>query len=111
TGIALGGGVAALLARSRARAAQIRAGGRIVAAAAAAVAYLELEKLLPQTAGLMQNAVGPLHLPMSALFAGLLLLPMTLCIGITYQLALRVLAHDAADAAAASARVYAWNTV
>jgi spermidine synthase len=29
----------------------------------------------------------------------------------TYPLAVRVLARDAADAAPASARVYAWNTV
>ena len=111
TGIALGGGVGALLARTRARAAQVLAGALIVAAAAAAVAYLQLQNLLPRTAGLMHNAVGPLHLPMNALFAGMLLLPMTLCIGMTYPLAVRVLAHDTADAAAASARVYTWNTV
>ena len=45
------------------------------------------------------------------LFAGLLLLPMTIAIGMTYPLAVRVLARDADDAAPASARVYAWNTV
>jgi spermidine synthase len=113
SGIALGGGVGALLARTRERAAQVLAVALIIAAAAAAVAYLQLERLLPQTAGLLQNMVeiGTLRLPMNALFAGLLLLPMTLCIGMTYPLAVRVLAHDAADAPAASARVYAWNTV
>ena len=36
---------------------------------------------------------------------------MTLAIGMTYPLAVRVLANDADDAAPASARVYAWNTV
>jgi spermidine synthase len=36
---------------------------------------------------------------------------MTLAIGMTYPLAVRVLASDTADAAPASARVYAWNTV
>ena len=48
---------------------------------------------------------------LNTLFAGLLLLPMTLAIGMTYPLAVRVLASDADDAAPASARVYAWNTV
>jgi hypothetical protein len=42
---------------------------------------------------------------------GLLLLPMTIAIGMTYPLAVRILARDADDAAPASARVYAWNTV
>ena len=61
----------------------------------------------------MQNTqpFGPVDLPVNALFAALLLLPMTLAIGMTYPLAVRVLANDANDAAAASARVYAWNTV
>ena len=36
---------------------------------------------------------------------------MTIAIGMTYPLAVRVLASDADDAAPASARVYAWNTV
>ena len=57
------------------------------------------------------RTVGFMRLPMNALFAGLLLLPMTLAIGTTYPLAVRVLARDADDAAPASARVYAWNTV
>ncbi|MBC8026489.1 MAG: fused MFS/spermidine synthase, partial [Steroidobacteraceae bacterium] len=85
----------------------------LVAAAAAATAYLLLERLLPGTAGLMANVkdFGVVSLPMNSLFAGLLLLPMTLAIGMTYPLAVRVLARDAADAAPASARVYAWNTV
>jgi len=112
-GIALGGAAGALLARTRERSAPVLAGALIVAAAAGALAYLQLERLLPQTAGLMQNMleVGPLRVPMNALLAGLLLLPMTFCIGMTYPLAVRVLAHDADDAAAAGARVYAWNTV
>jgi hypothetical protein len=50
-------------------------------------------------------------LPLNALLAGLLLLPMTLAIGATYPLAVRVLAADAEEAAPASARVYAWNTM
>jgi spermidine synthase len=113
TGIALGGGLGAGLARDRTRAAQALAVALIAAAAAAAAAYLQLENLLPKTAGLLQNVrdYGFIHLPMNALFAGLLLLPMTIAIGTTYPLAVRVLANDADDAATASARVYAWNTV
>jgi spermidine synthase len=113
TGIALGGGLGAAVARNRERAATGLAVAFIVAAVAAAVAYLRLESLLPQQAGLMNNVqtFGFIHLPMNALFAGLLLLPMTLAIGMTYPLAVRVLARDADDAAPASARVYAWNTI
>jgi spermidine synthase len=113
TGIAAGGGLGAALARNRERAATGLTVAFIVAAVAAAVAYLRLENLLPQQAGLMNNVqtFGFIHLPMNALFAGLLLLPMTLAIGMTYPLAVRVLARDADDAAPASARVYAWNTV
>jgi spermidine synthase len=113
TGIALGGGLGAALAKNRERAAMALAVSLIVVAAAAAIAYLRLETLLPQQAGLMNNVrtFGFLHVPMNALFAGLLLLPMTVAIGMTYPLAVRVLARDADDAASASARVYAWNTV
>ena len=85
----------------------------MVAAAAAAMAYLHLEELLPSTAGLLVKSdiyFGFLHVP-NTLFSGLLLLPMTLAIGMTYPLAVRVLASDAEEAAPVSARVYAWNTV
>jgi spermidine synthase len=113
TGIALGGGVGAAIARNRERAATALAVSLLLAAAAAAAADLRLESLLPERAGLMANVrtFGFIHLPMNALFAGLLLLPMTLAIGMTYPLAVRVLARDAGDAAPASARVYAWNTI
>lgn len=113
TGIALGGGVGAALAKTRERAVQALAAALIFAAAAAAVAYLQLESLLPEKAGLLQNVrtIGNFNVPMNALFAGLLLLPMTIAIGMTYPLAVRVLARDADDAAPASARVYAWNTL
>ncbi|HET9472744.1 MAG TPA: fused MFS/spermidine synthase [Steroidobacteraceae bacterium] len=113
TGIAIGGGIGAALARTRTSAAQALGAALFIAAAAAAFAYLKLESLLPERAGLLQNlqAFGPVDVPVNALLAGLLLLPMTLAIGMTYPLAVRVLANDAHDAAAASARVYAWNTV
>jgi spermidine synthase len=112
TGIALGGGLGAAFAKTRERAVPVLGVALIVAAAAGALAYLELEDLLPAQAGLMKmREVGPFTLPFNALFAGLLLLPMTLAIGMTYPLAVRILARDADDAAPASARVYAWNTV
>jgi spermidine synthase len=113
TGIALGGALGAGLARTRERAALALSVSLIVAAAAAAFAYLHLEQLLPKTAGLLANATiafGFLPVP-NSLFAGLLLLPMTLAIGMTYPLAVCVLASDADDAAPSSARVFAWNTV
>jgi spermidine synthase len=113
-GIALGGGVGAIIARRRETAAIALAIALIVAAAAGALAYLSLEALLPSRAGLLQNTqtvLGFIRLPMNALFSGLLLLPMTIAIGMTYPLAVRVLARDADDAGPASARVYSWNTV
>jgi spermidine synthase len=113
TGIALGGALGATLARNRERAALALAIALIFAAAAAALAYLQLGALLPKTAGLLaapQVYFGFLRLP-NTLFSGLLLLPMTIAIGMTYPLAVRVLASDADDAAPSSARVYAWNTV
>jgi spermidine synthase len=113
TGIALGGGVGAAVARTQARAAFALGVALIVAAGAAGAAYLSLESLLPSQGGLMQNvrAVLGMTVPLNTLFSGLLLLPMTIAIGMTYPLAVRVLARDADDAAPASARVYAWNTV
>jgi spermidine synthase len=113
TGIALGGGIGAAIGRTRAVAVPALGTALLVAAAAAAVAYLQLERWMPGVGGLMQNVrdLGFARVPLNALFSGLLLLPMTIAIGMTYPLALRVLARDADDAASASARVYAWNTV
>jgi len=111
-GIALGGALGAGVARTRPRATVAFAVALLFAAVAAAVAYLLLGRLMPQAAGLLGDirTVGIFQLPMNTLFTALLLLPMTLAIGTTYPLAVRILAADANDAAAASARVYAWNT-
>src|SRR5689334_1619028 len=113
TGIALGGGIGAAVGRTRVTAVYALGGALLVAAAAAGVAYLQLERLMPGVGGLLQNVhdLGFARVPLNALFSGLLLLPMTVAIGMTYPLAVRVLARDADDAAPASARVYAWNTV
>ena len=113
TGIALGGGLGAAVARTREAAVHALGAALIVAAAAAGAAYLLLERLMPGVGGLMQDVrdLGFVRVPWNAVFSGLLLLPMTLAIGMTYPLAVRILARDADDAAPASARVYAWNTV
>ncbi|HEU5136232.1 MAG TPA: fused MFS/spermidine synthase [Steroidobacteraceae bacterium] len=113
TGIALGGVIGAAVARTRERATVALGLALVAAAAAAAMAYLHLEDLLPSTAGLLVKSdiyFGFLPVP-NSLFSGLLLLPMTVAIGMTYPLAVRVLASDAEEAAPVSARVYAWNTV
>lgn len=112
-GIAIGGAVGAGVARTRARAVVALSVALIVSAAGAALAYLLLADLLPDTAGLLRNVheIAGVDVPMNALLAGCLLLPMTLAIGATYPLAVRVLAADADEAGSASARVYGWNTV
>ncbi|HYJ41330.1 MAG TPA: fused MFS/spermidine synthase, partial [Steroidobacteraceae bacterium] len=112
-GIALGGALGAAVAKTRERATLALGLALMVAAVAAAVAYLRLESLLPSTAGLLVSSdlhFGFLRVP-NTLFCGLLLLPMTIAIGMTYPLAVRILASDAQEAAPVSARVYAWNTV
>jgi spermidine synthase len=101
SGIALGGAAGALLARSRSASVTALAAALFAAGAWAAVAFLLLDGLVPEKAGLYAN-----------LFFGFaLLFPLTFAIGTTYPLAVRILADRAEDAAPASARVYAWNTV
>ena len=60
----------------------------------------------PTALGASVNALAP-----GALLAVAMLLPLTLCVGATFPFAVRLLARDARDASAASARVYAWNTL
>ncbi len=100
-GIALGGGLGALLARSRDWAARWLALAELGAAAAAMYAWHGIQQLSPALTSLTQRLQ----------FGFLLLFPLAFAIGLTYPLAVRVLARGVADAAAASARVYAWNTV
>jgi spermidine synthase len=100
-GIALGGAAGAWLARDRERSILGLYIAQLGTALAAAAAFLLLDRVVPEQAGLMRNV-----------FLGLLLLlPMTFFIGTTYPFAVRVLADRPEEAAAASARVYAWNTV
>lgn len=100
-GIALGSAVAARFARNRTLAVRgfilVQAG----VATTSLVIYQLLPFLIPKTFGLNGNIV----------LAILVLLPATFFIGATYPLAVRVLAVEQSDAASASARVYAWNTL
>ena len=99
-GIALGGSVGALFARTRERAIQSFAISQLGCAVAAVGAFLLMDRLIPP----------PHRLAATASFGVMLLLPLTFFIGTTFPLAVRILANGADDAASSSARVYAWNT-
>lgn len=100
-GIALGGALGAVWARERARAVAGFVLAQILVAIAGGAAYFFLVSRAPFTGGLANNSW----------LGFLLLLPMTIAIGMTYPLAVRILAGSPNEAAAASARVYSWNTV
>ena len=101
SGIALGGGLGAWLATTRERSTHLFVLCQFGVATAAILAFLLLDRHVPARSGLAGNS----------LFGFLLLLPLTLFIGATYPLAVRILARGPEAAAGASARVYAWNTV
>jgi len=108
-GIAVGSALASRWARTRSGAArgfavaQLGTAGLSLAAFAAADGLPELALRLGAgwQGGLLANAA----------LSGAVLLPATLCIGATFPFAVRVLARSADEASAATARVYAWNTV
>lgn len=107
-GIALGSALAARFATSRKAAAR---GFALVQLGAGLLGYAAFRsaELLPDLAA----AVGanPATPAPGAAAAGIVLLPVTLCIGATFPFGVRLLARDAEEAAAVSGRVYAWNTV
>lgn len=100
-GIAAGGAAGALLARQRDSAVRWLAVSELAVAGTAMAAW-RLLNTLPLTDTSLGTRVG---------YALLLLLPMACAIGLTYPLAVRVLATDADSAGRSSARVYSWNTV
>jgi spermidine synthase len=100
-GIALGGGLGAWVARSRKWAVMAFAVSQIACALTAAAAFMVIGRYVPP----------PHQLTATASYGVLMLLPLTFFIGTTFPLAVRILADSADDAARASARVYAWNTV
>ena len=106
-GIALGSALASRFASTRAAAARGFALAQLGAGLFGYLAFRSVERL-PDLA----HAVGasPAAPAAGAAAAGLMLLPVTLCIGATFPFGVRLLARDADEAAAVSGRVYAWNT-
>jgi spermidine synthase len=107
-GIALGSAIASRFAKTRSAAALGFGVAQLGTGVSAWLAF-RASDLLPGWAnslGVSVNALAP-----GALLAIAMLLPLTLCIGSTFPFAVRLLARDASDASAASARVYAWNTL
>src|SRR5262245_6970323 len=107
-GIALGSALASRWAATPAAASLGFAAAQLATGAIAWLAYRAADRLPGWAAalGASVNSLAP-----GALLASAVLLPLTLCIGATFPFAVRLLAPDAAAASAASARVYAWNTV
>ena len=99
-GIAIGSAIASRLARSPEISQLAFVFTQIGIAATSMLIYLQLDSFVPDVAGLSGNVIP----------AVALLLPPTLFIGATFPLAVRMLSRSEQDAAAATARVYAWNT-
>ncbi len=99
-GIALGGFFGAALARTRAGAARLLGLAQIGIALGALIGWYALQYGAPR----LEASPARYLLGIAAL------LPLTLAIGLTYPLAVRVLAAGAAGASLAAARVYSWNT-
>jgi spermidine synthase len=100
-GIAIGGAAGAVIARRREWATPAFALSQLGCALAAAVAFLVLARYVPP----------PNKLAGTALYGTMLLLPLSLCLGTTFPLAVRILTDRPKTAARESARVYSWNTV
>jgi len=107
-GIALGSALASRFAKTRAAAARGFALSQLGAGILGYAAFHSAD-LLP----ILAQAVGasPAAPAAGAAAAGIVLLPVTLCIGATFPFGVRLLARDAEEAASVSGRVYAWNTV
>ncbi|MEZ4280033.1 MAG: fused MFS/spermidine synthase [Myxococcota bacterium] len=107
-GIALGSAVASRFAKTR-NAATI---GFAVAQIGAGVLGWFAFRMADRLPELMATVGATASTPATgAAVAGLVLLPVTLCIGATFPFGVRLLARDADEAASVSGRVYAWNTV
>ncbi len=108
-GIALGAAVASRRARTREGAARGFAAAQLLTAGLSLLAYGLVDQLPAMAARL--DAGGTARLLVDAVLAATILLPAAACIGASFPLAVRLAAASETDAAAASARVYAWNTV
>ncbi len=107
-GIALGSALAARLARTRAAAARGFAVAQLGSGLSAYFAFRAADSLPTLTLAVGASPSSPAA---GAAAAGILLLPVTLCIGATFPFAVRMLSRSADEAASVSGRVYAWNTV
>ncbi|HEY5657036.1 MAG TPA: fused MFS/spermidine synthase [Myxococcota bacterium] len=108
-GIALGSAAGARLARSAEWAGRGFALAQIGTAALSLLAFAGAGRLPDLARALGAGSSG--SQAANALIAVLGLLPGTLCIGAVFPFAVRLLARGAADAAPATARVYAWSTL
>jgi len=106
-GIALGSAFASRFAKSRKSAAVGFALAQLGIGFLAWVAFRASEYLPDLARAVGANPAAPAA---GAAAAGILLLPVTLCIGATFPFGVRLLARDAEEAATVSGRVYAWNT-
>ncbi|HVH06908.1 MAG TPA: fused MFS/spermidine synthase [Myxococcota bacterium] len=107
-GIAIGSAFAARAATDPSRAARGFAFAQLGIAVLSLAAYLLLDRV-PGLAGALTRVLG--RTASDSLVSIAVLLPSTLCIGATFPFAVRAVAKDPEDASAATARVYAWNTI
>ena len=107
-GIALGSAIASRFAKTRSAAAL----GFVLAQLGIGVLAFFAFRAADYLPDLMHRVgAHPAAPAAGAAVAGLVLLPVTLCIGATFPFGVRLLALDAEEAGTVSGRVYAWNTV
>ena len=109
TGIALGGAIASPLARTRRSAGLGLVVSQLLVGAAALGAFMFASRL-PALATQV-GATGHDALFGSALLSAMVMMPMATAIGASFPFAIRLAAGGPDEAASASARVTAWNTV
>ncbi len=118
--LSLGSALAARLASSRERARRGFAIAQLLIAGLSLAAFAATDRLpalvyggaeAPADGMAPGSTVLAANFGVASLLSALVLLPGGVAIGATFPLAVRVLARGAGDAAAASARVFAWNTV
>ncbi len=107
TGITIGGAIASRFAKTRDQATQ----SFVIAELGAAAGGLLMFHAVNYFAELSLTRREPLSLWMSVSVSMAVMLPVATFIGATFPLAIRILATDERSAAAASGRVFAWNTV
>ncbi len=107
-GIALGSAAASRLAKTRQSAALGFSLAQLGTGVLAWIAFRAADHLPSLAHAVGANPAAPAA---GAAAAGILLLPVTLCIGATFPFAVRLLARNAEEAATVSGRVYAWNTL